>query len=151
VELGVRQLRRSVPLQITRVADLVVPTAAEMLRVKAFLLTERRALRDFVDVAALAGHLGGAAALGALRWLNLAYGPRAPQTWTTAFAEACEAEPLDTAGISLADYRGLRAAFTQWPFVAAECQKLGRALLKLELEGALPAVLPPDWSGGQSA
>jgi hypothetical protein len=149
VELGVRQLRRSVPLQTTRVAGLLVPTAAEMLRVKAFLLTERRALRDCVDVAALACHLGGEAALGALRVLNLVYGPRAPQTWASAFAEACESVPVDAAAVSLADYKGLRAPFTDWPFVAGECRKLGRMLLKLELDGALPAALPPDWPQGE--
>jgi hypothetical protein len=150
VELGVRQLRRSVPLHTARVAGLLVPTAAEMLRIKAFLLTERRALRDYVDVAALAGHLGGEAALGALRVLNFVYGPRAPQTWVSAFAEACEGEPVDAAAVSLADYKGLRAPFTDWPFVAGGCRKLGRTLLKLELDGALPATLPPDWPQGEA-
>ena len=37
VELGVRQLRRAVPLQTTRVSELLVATAAETLRIKAFL------------------------------------------------------------------------------------------------------------------
>ena len=137
VELGVRQLRRAVPLQTTRLSELVVPTAAEMLRVKSFLLTERRSTRDFVDVAALAVHLGGEPALRALSVLNLVYGPREPQTWVSAFAEACEGEVLDAAKVPLPNYKGLREPFTEWAFVAGECQKLGRALLKLELEGGL--------------
>jgi hypothetical protein len=149
VELGVRQLRRSVPLQTVRVAGLLVPTAGEMLRIKAFLLTERRALRDYVDVAALVCHLGGEAALDALRLLNLVYGPRTPQTWVSAFAEACEGEPVDAAAVSLADYKGLRAPFTDRLFVAGECRKQGRALLKRELDGALPGALPPDWPQGE--
>ncbi len=151
VELGVRQLRRSVPLHTTRVAGLLVPTPAEMLRIKAFLLTERRALRDYVDTAALANRLGDQAAVGALRVLNLVYGLRTPQTWLSAFAEACEGEPVDAAAIALAEYKGLRAPFTDWPFVAGECRKLGRALLKQELDGALPAALPPDWPQGGPA
>jgi len=53
IELGVRQQRRSVPLHVTRREGLTVPTAAEMLRIKAFLLGERPAVRDFVDVSAL--------------------------------------------------------------------------------------------------
>lgn len=150
VELGVRQLRRALPLQITRLADLVVPTAPEMLRVKAFLLTERRATRDYVDVAALALHLGTAAALDALRILNLVYGARTPQTWASAFAEACEADAADQADVQLAAYKGLRASLCDWAFVASECRKLGRALLKLELEGALPTTLPPDWPQGET-
>lgn len=149
VELGVRQLRRAVPLHTTRLSELVIPTAAEMLRVKAFLMTERRATRDYVDVAALAHHLGPEASARALRVFNLVYGPRAPQTWVSAFAEACEAEPIDAATVSLAAYKGLRAPFTDWRFVADECRKPGRALLKLELDGALPSALPANWSQGE--
>ena len=149
VELGVRQLRRSVPLQTTRISELLVPTAAEMLRVKAFLLTERRATRDYVDVAALAHHLGNEAALRALRLLNVVYGPRAPQTWVSAFAEACEDDPLDLAEVPLAAYKGLQAPFTDWSFVAGECRTLGRTVLKMELGGLLPTTLPANWPQGE--
>lgn len=145
VELGVRQLRRSVPLHTVRVGGLLVPTAAEMLRVKAFLLSERRAMRDYVDVAALACHLGESGAQRALQVLNLVYGPRTPQTWISAFAETCEGEPVDAVAVTLADYKGLRAPFTDWAFVAAECRKVARNLLRLELDSGLPSSLPPDW------
>ena len=148
VELGVRQLRRSAPLQTTRVSGLLVPAAAEMLRVKAFLLTERRSTRDFVDVAALARHLGAEESLRAMLVFNLVYGERAPQTWASAFAESCEAEPADAANVSLAAYKGLRAPFTDWVFVSETCRKLGRALLKLELDGGLAAALPSNWTEG---
>jgi hypothetical protein len=143
VELGVRQLRRTTPLQTTQVRGLRIPTAAEMLRVKAFLLTDRRATRDFVDVAALVLHLG-AAAMESAALLNLVYGPRAPQTWVSAFAEACESEPVDLAAVPLSAYKGLRAPLTEWAFVADRCRELGRGLLKLELGGKLPAELPSD-------
>lgn len=145
VELGIRQLRRAVPLQTVMVEGLRIPTGAEMLRVKAFLLTERRATRDFVDVAALHEKLTAGAALAALAWLNLVYPPRPPQTWATRFAEACETEPLDFAVVSLAVYKGLKPPLTDWPFVAGRCRSLGRALLKQELNDALPTQLPADW------
>ena len=144
VELGVRQLRRTIPLQTTEVQGLRVPTAAEMLRVKAFLLVERRATRDFVDVAALALHLGMAAATDAVSLLNLAYGPRTPLTWISALAEACESEPVDLAAVPLTTYKGLRGPLTDWAFVAGCCRDLGRGVLKLELGGGLPASLPAD-------
>lgn len=143
VELGVRQLRRSIPLQTTLVRGLRVATAAEMLRVKAFLLTDRRATRDFVDVAALSLHLG-AAAVESVALLNLVYGPRAPQTWISAFAEACESKPVDLGAVPLSAYRGLRAPLTEWAFVTDRCRELGRSLLKLELKGRLPAELPAE-------
>ena len=49
IELGLRQQRRAVPLQVTDVDGLLVPTAPEMLRDEAFLTAERRATRDYVD------------------------------------------------------------------------------------------------------
>lgn len=145
VELGVRQLRRTVPLETTTVHGLRVSTAEEMLRIKAFLLTERRATRDFVDLAALTRHLGEAAASEAVALLNLIYGPRAPQTWISAFAEACESEPVEGTSIPLSSYKGLHGPLTDWGFVMTQCRQLGRALLKRELEGALPSKLPSSW------
>lgn len=141
VDLGIRQQRRPVPLRTTRLAGLLVPTAAEMLRIKAFLLGERRAARDFVDVAALRQRLGLERSLDSLRYLNAVFGAVSPLTWAARFAEACEAEPADFANVELAAYKGLRPPFTDWRFVARSCQELGRALVKAELAGALPAAI----------
>lgn len=146
VELGVRQLRPSVPLQTTCVSGLQVPSAAETLRVKAFLLTERHATRDFVDVAALTQHLGIQIAVESVGLLNLVYGPREPQTRVSAFAEACESDPLDLTSVSLPAYKGLGDPLTDWSFVAASCRELGRAVLKRELANALATVLPTPWT-----
>jgi hypothetical protein len=143
IELGIRQLRRTIGLETTTVRGLLIPTAGEMLRVKAFLLTERRATRDFVDVAALVLRLGPAAALEAVEFLDLIYGQRSPQTWISAFAEACEGEPVDLPSVSLSTYKGLRAPLNDWPFVAGRCRNLGRSVLKRELSGVLPNALPP--------
>lgn len=141
VELGLRQQRRSVPLQTTKVEGLVVPTLPEMLRVKAFLLAERRATRDYVDVAALSERLGESRAIAALMYLNQVYQSRSPQSMVTQFAEACENDPVDLPLVNLAHYKGLRAPFTEWPYVAERNRILGRQVLKLELEDALPSEL----------
>ncbi|PYJ06131.1 MAG: hypothetical protein DME25_07190, partial [Verrucomicrobia bacterium] len=106
VELGIRQLRRAFPLQTIQVQGLRVPTAREALRIKAFLCVERRAVRDFVDVAALAHLLGEEAALRSLKYLNLVYPSPVSQTRVTQFAEVCEMEPLDGTAVSLAEYKG---------------------------------------------
>jgi len=141
VELGLRQQRREVPLRTVEVAGLVVPTAKELLRIKAFLLAGRRVTRDWVDVAALGEHLGFAAALDALGWLNALYPEAGSQTMVTQFAEACESEPLDLAQTPLGSYKGLRPPFTDWAYVASACRRLGRELLKRELSDALPSSL----------
>ena len=141
VELGIRQLRRAVPLQATHVQGLRVPTPKESLRIKAFLASERRAVRDFVDVAALTQLLGEPAALDGLKYLNLVYPSATAQTCLTRFAEVCEMEPLDLDAVALADYKGLQPPFNDWPFVQSHCQAVARQLLKLELTRQLPAVL----------
>jgi hypothetical protein len=58
IETGVRQLLRGRPLETIEVEvrgqRLVVPTAAEILRVKAWLALSRNQTRDYLDIAALA-------------------------------------------------------------------------------------------------
>ena len=58
IEAGLRQLRRTRPLEVEEVdlggGDVVrVPTLPEMLRVKAYLIVQRNATRDYLDTAAL--------------------------------------------------------------------------------------------------
>jgi hypothetical protein len=145
VELGLRQQRRAVPLQTTMLQGLLVASLPEMLRVKAFLLAERRSVRDFVDLAALAGKLGEAQALTALSFLNLLYPGGGPLSLVSRFAEACESEPVDLAAIPLASYKNLHPPFVDWAFVSAACQHLARALLKLEMTDQLPGCLSGEF------
>lgn len=141
VELALRQNRRAAPLQTTKVQGLVIPTVKEMLRVKGFLMLERRATRDYVDFVALASRLDQEAALQALGYLNCVYEERGFQTVVTRFAEACECPPLDLQVVPLGSYRGLRAPYTHWSFVAENCRRLGRLLIKREMNLQLPAEL----------
>ncbi len=57
IETGIRQLRRSAPLETQEIetdhGTLRLPTRAEILRIKAFLVFDRNATRDYLDVAAL--------------------------------------------------------------------------------------------------
>ena len=74
VETGVRQLRRTRPLETTvmRVGnhEVLLPTLAETLRIKAFLCLERNATRDYLDVAALGSHMGIETAVDALWFMD---------------------------------------------------------------------------------
>src|SRR4029077_880672 len=62
IETGVRQLQRSRPLQSTEIEvggkRLLIPTAAEILRIKAWLALGRNQTRDYLDIAALADRMG---------------------------------------------------------------------------------------------
>jgi hypothetical protein len=55
---GIRQLRRTRPLETEVVAGLRVPTLAEMARVKAWLLATRHTVRDYLDTVVLLERLG---------------------------------------------------------------------------------------------
>ena len=65
IETGIRQLIRDTPLETQEVeaagVRLRLPTPAEIVRIKAVLILRRNATRDYVDLAALADHLGPAA------------------------------------------------------------------------------------------
>src|ERR1700735_3527674 len=62
IETGVRQLLRSRPLESIEIEvrgkRLVIPTAAEILRIKAWLALSRNQTRDYLDIAALADPIG---------------------------------------------------------------------------------------------
>ena len=62
IETGVRQLLRSRPLESAEIEvrgkRLLIPTAAEILRIKAWLALSRNQTRDYLDIAALAERIG---------------------------------------------------------------------------------------------
>src|SRR5207237_201788 len=64
---GIRQLRRTRPLDTEEVAGLRVPTLAEMARIKAWLLATRHTVRDYLDTVVLFERLGDDGVADALR------------------------------------------------------------------------------------
>ena len=77
IETGVRQLVRAEPLETTAASvggrTITIPTEAELLRIKGFLLLRRNATRDYVDFAALADRLGDASAAAAFEHFDRLY------------------------------------------------------------------------------
>ena len=92
IETGVRQMMRRRPLETTTVEirgkPLVVPTAAETLRIKAWLAVSRNQARDYLDLAALADTLGIEEAAGVLAQIDDYYGEvnRRPEAVATQVA-----------------------------------------------------------------
>lgn len=73
---GLRQMRRTRPLETCEVnldggAVVVAPTADEALRIKAYLVVQRNVVSDYLDVVALADHLGTEHAVAACQDLSL--------------------------------------------------------------------------------
>lgn len=128
IETGVRQLIRARPLE-TESYDLpdersiTIPTAAETLRVKAFLIIKRNQARDYLDVAALADRFGVAHSAAALSRIDSYYADQAPDDGTVAAQLArqlADPRPKDSRTTGrLADYKGLHGRWTDWRQVRA--------------------------------
>ena len=136
IEQGLRQQRpvRRTPVETEIVEGLRIPTAADMLRIKAYLCADRRSVRDFVDAVALADQLG-AEARSALALLNAAYAPLGALSPLLAFAEACMSEPADKTLVELSNYKGIRAPYDSWEYLDCRRHALAQLAAELDLSG----------------
>jgi len=138
IPAGLRNQRRKAPLDTTVVhthegKELRVPTVPEMLRIKAFLIIDRNATRDFLDVAALSKHLGLRKSAAALASMNDLYGEfagEAGDALTTLVVRLANPEPYDLTDVDLPEYKGIVAPWNDWRSVAAQCARLAATILK---------------------
>lgn len=138
VEAGLRNLRRSAPLETTELelADgrrLKVPTIEEMLRIKAFLAVERNATRDYLDVAALSHHLGMLRSAEALESMNLLYAEFAGEGGSmlaTVVTKLAEPDPFDLTDVDLSEYKGISPPWNDWNAVRKQCRALAAEVLR---------------------
>lgn len=137
IEAGLRQMRRTRPLE-TDVVDVgdglevVAPTAPEALRVKAFLVVQRNAVRDYLDVVALATHLGLPTAVEVLGHIDEYYDDRSGvhgSVLTSLVLVLAHPDPRDPEVTrELPRYRGLDERWHDWAAVVAVCEDLALAL-----------------------
>jgi hypothetical protein len=132
---GIRQLRRSRPLETEEVGGLRVPTLAEMARVKAWLLATRHTVRDYLDTVVLFERLGADGVTTAMRPFDEIY--RQPNA-TSPLAEVAErlaaAAPRDRADIDLKRYRGLRPPWDEWEHVVDRGRYWAQIVARVALE-----------------
>ena len=137
VEAGLRNLRRSAPLETAVVEaaggrHLRLPTVEEMLRIKTFLVVERSATRDYLDVAALSHHLGLVKSAAALERMNELYADFAGEggdMLMTAITKLAEPTPYDLTDVDLREYKGIVPPWNDWTAVQQQCRALAAALL----------------------
>ncbi len=141
VEAGLRQMHRTRPLETCEVdlgegLTVVVPTAPEVLRIKAYLVVQRNVVRDYLDVVALTDHVGLDTAVEALSRIDEYYEDRSGEegsVLTSLVISLAEPTPLDTEVLGeLAHYKGLDARYHRWEDVVEVCQTLA-----LRLAGAI--------------
>jgi hypothetical protein len=131
IETGVRQLRRSQPLETTLIqvgtGEVRVPTLPEILRIKAFLCLDRNATRDYLDLAALATSLGLDAAVDALWPMDTLYPQKNGDQWavrTQLIKQLADPRPYDLDSVDLKEYKGVRPPFDAWIHIAEVCAQL---------------------------
>ncbi len=137
LEAGLRNQRRSAPLETTVVKlpgnrQLRLPTVEEMLRIKAFLVVERNAVRDYLDVAALSRHLGlrkSAAALERMNELYAEFAGEGGDMLGSVIVKLAKPDPYDLTEIDLSEYKGIVAPWSDWRAVERQCRSLAVALL----------------------
>lgn len=139
VETGIRQLIRRRPLEVEEVEvegrHLQVPTLAEILRVKAWLVLRRNATRDYLDVVALADRLGRRDAARVVAELDDYYedqmGPDGLRVASQLVRQMAEPAPYDLSEVDLAHYRELEERWRDWSNVARAAQRLAADVLDL--------------------
>ena len=141
VEAGLRQMRRSRPLETVEVVVdpgvvVTAPTPAEALRVKAYLVVQRNVVRDYLDTAALAEHLGHDQAVEVLAGIDAYYVDRSQESasvLTSLVIALADPSPRDRDVIAeLPRYKGLASRWHDWRDVVAVCRELA-----LRLAGAV--------------
>jgi hypothetical protein len=138
IETGLRQLLRSRPLESTevdvRARKLVVPTAAEILRIKAWLTLTRNQTRDYLDIAALAERAGVDDAAAVLRNIDDYYADvnrRSEAVATQLVRQLADPRPRDVeVTTQLSSYKGLDERWHEWPTVTEALGELAERILR---------------------
>ena len=132
---GIRQLRRTAPLETEIVSGLRVPTLAEMARIKAWLLVTRNTVRDYLDTVVLFERLGEEGMKGALRAFDEIYQqPNGASPLAELVERFAAANPGDRAKINLNDYRGLRPPWNNWHHVVDRGRHWAAVIAGIALE-----------------
>lgn len=138
IETGVRQLMRSRPLETETIdvdgCPLVVPTAAEILRIKGWLALNRNQTRDYLDIAALAEHIGSQAAAAVLRDIDSYYADvnqRKEAVVTQLVRQLAEPRPRDSEVTRQLDrYKGLTERWHDWSHVTTTLADLAERMVR---------------------
>ena len=129
VQTGVRQLIRTEPLETTTLDAggmvLVIPTEAEILRIKGVLILKRNATRDYLDFVALATHMGARSTGEALRSFDRLYPQHSGESALQQLqAQLANPLPYDLDDSDLSEYRDLAPKWRDWDKVKSACGRV---------------------------
>lgn len=138
IETGVRQMLRKRPLETEEVQvrgrTLTVPTELEILRIKAWLAVSRNQTRDYLDIAALADHMGIGPAAGTLRQIDEYYADvnrRDDAVSTQVARQLADPRPRDVEVTGqLSAYKGLDPRWHDWESVRSVLRSVAKEMVK---------------------
>jgi hypothetical protein len=136
VMTGIRQLRRTRPLETELVEGLRVPTLEEMARIKAWLLATRHTVRDYLETVVLLERLGEGGVTEAFAPFDELY---AQESGASPLVEVVErlgaAAPSDRAEVDLATYKDLVPPWNDWPHLTERGRHWAGVLAHDQLTG----------------
>jgi hypothetical protein len=138
VTTGIRQLRRTRPLETEVVAGLTVPTLAEMARIKAWLLATRSTVRDYLDTVVLLELLGEGPAREAFSLFDTIYAQAGVSPLVEVVERLAAASPADAATVDLATYKGLVPPWDDWGHLATRGRHWSGVLAAVQPGGTTP-------------
>lgn len=119
IETGVRQLIRNAPLEVNQIESngktIILPTPAEILRIKGVLILRRNATRDYLDFVALAEYIGDDGFVAALRSFDELYPqPNGESALQQLQIQLTQPLPYDLDEVNLAEYKNLAPRWHDW-------------------------------------
>jgi hypothetical protein len=133
---GIRQQRRTRPLEVEVVHGLRVPTLPEMARIKAWLLATRHTVRDYLDTVVLIERLGEPQVNTAFASFDDLYAqPAGASPLSEVIERLGAAAPSDAAAVDLDTYKGLVAPWNDWEHLQARGRHWASVLASGQLTG----------------
>jgi hypothetical protein len=131
IRTGIRQLKRTQPLETKKIRGLKIPTEDEILRIKAYLIVKRNATRDYVDFVALFDHLGVTHSLKALASFDELYPQEEGISITQQLSlQLADPKPWDLSKTELSHYKNLKEPYTNWKEIKRRSLAAGRKILE---------------------
>ena len=139
VMTGIRQLRRSRPLETEVVSGLRVPTLQEMARIKAWLLATRYTVRDYLDLVVLLERVGEAGTRVAFLPFDEIYAqPGGASPLVEVIERLAVASPSDVPAVDLRTYKGILPPWNDWAHLEGRGRHWAQVLARMQLQGTGP-------------
>jgi hypothetical protein len=137
VMTGIRQLRRTRPLETEVMAGLRVPTVAEMARIRAWLLATRHTVRDYLDTVVLLERLGEDTVRKAFAAFDEIYAQPGGSPLVEVVERLAAASPSDAPTVELTSYKGLVPPWNDWNHLVGRGRHWASVLAATHLDGGV--------------